>query len=110
VQTTFRPYQPDQLFLLPPTPRDWLPEGHLAYFIAETVDRMDLRCFYSRYGGDGRRNCPFDPRMMVKILLYGYATPEDVGQKVVPLSFLLKADGELTGIFRTRAKARNPLC
>lgn len=72
--TTFRPYQPDQSLLLPPSPKDWLPEGHLAYFISETVDRLDLSVFYRRYEGDGRRNCPFDPRMMVKILLYGYAT------------------------------------
>jgi transposase len=72
--TTYRPYQPEQMFLLPPSPKDWLPEDHLAYFISETVDRMDLSEFYGRYQGDGRRNQPFDPRMMVKVLLYGYAT------------------------------------
>jgi len=72
--TTFRPYQPDQMFLLPPSPREWLPEEHLAYFISETVDRLDLSAFYRRYEGDGRRNQPFEPRMMVKVLLYGYAT------------------------------------
>jgi transposase len=72
--TTFRPYRPDQMFLLPPSPREWLPEEHLAYFISETVDRLDLRAFYQRYEGDGRRNQPFEPRMMVKVLLYGYAT------------------------------------
>ena len=44
------------------------------YFISETVDRMDLSGFYRGYEGDGRRNRPFDPRMMVKVLLYGYAT------------------------------------
>ncbi|NIM05271.1 MAG: IS5/IS1182 family transposase, partial [Armatimonadetes bacterium] len=62
------------MFLLAPSPKDWLPEDHLAYFISEMVERLDLRVFYARYEGDGRRNCPFDPRMMVKILLYGYAT------------------------------------
>jgi len=72
--TTFRPYQPDQMFLLPPSPREWLPEEHLSYFISETVDRLDLSAFYRRYEGDGRRNQPFEPRMMVKVLLYGYAT------------------------------------
>jgi transposase len=72
--TTYRPYQPEQMFLLPPSPKDWLPEDHLAYFISETVDRMDLSEFYGGYQGDGRRNQPFDPRMMVKVLLYGYAT------------------------------------
>jgi transposase len=72
--TTYRPYRPDQSFLLPPSPKDWLAEDHLVYFISETVDRMDLSRFYGRYEGDGRRNRPFDPRMMVKVLLYGYAT------------------------------------
>jgi transposase len=72
--TRFRTYQPDQMFLLPPAPTDWLPEDHLAYFVSETVDRLDLGELYGRYEGDGRRNCPFDPRMMVKVLLYGYAT------------------------------------
>ena len=72
--TRYRPYRPDQMFLLPPSPKDWLGEDHLAYFISETVDRMDLSGFYRGYEGDGRRNRPFDPRMMVKVLLYGYAT------------------------------------
>ena len=72
--TSFRRYDPDQSFLLPPSPRDWLPEEHLAYFISDTVESLDLRAFYRRYEGDGRRNQPFDPRMMVKVILYGYAT------------------------------------
>ena len=46
----------------------------MAYFISETVESLDLSAFYSRYEGDGRRNQPFDPRMMVKVILYGYAT------------------------------------
>jgi transposase len=62
------------MFLLPPSPKDWLGEDHLVYFISETVDRMELSGFYRGYEGDGRRNRPFDPRMMVKVLLYGYAT------------------------------------
>ena len=72
--TTFRPCAPDQSLLFPPSPRDWLPEGHLAFFIAETVSALDLRAFYASYDGDGRRNQPFDPQMMVTVLLYAYAT------------------------------------
>lgn len=72
--TTFRRYVPEQSLLLPPSPRDWLPEGHLAYFLSDTVDALDLKVFYKPYEGDGRRNSPYDPRMMVKLLLYGYAT------------------------------------
>ena len=72
--TSFRDYNPDQSLLFPPCPRDWLPEGHLAHFISDIVERLDLGPFYARYEGDGRRNQPFEPRMMVKIFLYGYAT------------------------------------
>ena len=72
--TTFRPYAPDQSLLFPPSPRDWLPEGHLAFFIADTVAALDLQAFYAPYEGDGRRNQPFDPQMMVTVLLYAYAT------------------------------------
>jgi transposase len=72
--TTFRPCAPDQSLLFPPSPRDWLPEGHLAFFIADTVAALDLQTFYAAYEGDGRRNQPFDPQMMVTVLLYAYAT------------------------------------
>jgi transposase len=60
--------------MFPPSPRDWLPDGHLAFFIADTVAAMDLQAFYAPYEGDGRRNQPFDPQMMVTVLLYAYAT------------------------------------
>jgi len=46
----------------------------LAYFLSDTVDALDLKSLYEPYEGDGRRNSPYDPRMMVKLLLYGYAT------------------------------------
>jgi len=72
--TTFRPCAPDQSLLFPPSPRDWLPEGHLAFFVADTVAALDLEAFYAPYEGDGRRNQPFDPQMMVTVLLYAYAT------------------------------------
>jgi transposase len=72
--TTFRPCAPDQSLLFPPSPRDWLPDGHLAFFIADTVAVLDLQAFYVAYEGDGRRNQPFDPQMMVTVLLYAYAT------------------------------------
>ena len=80
--TGYRPYQPQQTLLLPPSLKEWLPEGHLAYFIAETVDLMDLSAFHQHYQGDGRRNQPFHPRMMVKVLLYGYATGVFSSRKV----------------------------
>jgi len=72
--TTFRPCSPDQAFLFPPSPRDWLPDGHLAFFILDAVAALDLQAFYAPYEGDGRRNAPFDPQMMLRVLLYGYVT------------------------------------
>ena len=72
--TTFRLYEPDQMLLLAPDMRDWLPEGHFAHHVSDLVDGLDLTAFYAPYEGDGRRNAPYEPRMMVKVLLYGYAT------------------------------------
>jgi transposase len=71
---SYLPYLPDQDFLLPHSMREWLPEGHLAYFINDTVDSLDLQAFHARYAGGGSRNQPFHPAMMVKVLIYGYAT------------------------------------
>ena len=65
--TTFRPYQPDQLLLLSPDVREWLPSGHLAHHISDLVDALDLSAFYAPYEGDGRRNAPYEPSMMVKV-------------------------------------------
>jgi transposase len=62
------------MILLPEAIQDWLPDGHLAHFISDTVDTLDLRAFHARYDQDGPRNQPFHPAMMVKVLLYGYAT------------------------------------
>ena len=72
--TTFRPCEPDQMLLLAPDARDWLPEGHFAHHVSDLVDGLDLTAFYAPYEGAGRRNAPYEPRMMVKVLLYGYAT------------------------------------
>src|SRR6195952_508209 len=71
---SYRPYEPQQEMLLPASLQDWLPRGHLAYFISDMVDALDLKAFYARYAGGGARNQPFPPAMMVKVLVYGYAT------------------------------------
>jgi transposase len=72
--TSYLPYLPDQDFLLPPSMSEWLQEGHLAYYVSDTVDSLDLGAFHARYDKGGARNQPFHPAMMVKVLLYGYAT------------------------------------
>ena len=67
-------YHPEQQQLLPSALQDWLPQGHLAYFINDTVERLDLSAFHARYAAGGPRNQPFHPTMMVKVLVYAYAT------------------------------------
>ena len=72
--TTFRPYDPEQMLLMPPALQDWLPAGHLAHHVSDLVDGLDLGVFYAPYSGDGRRKSPYEPSMMLKVLIYGYAT------------------------------------
>ena len=88
-------WERDQSYLMPPSMRDWLSEGHLAWFIVDAVGQMDLREFYAAYRSDGWGAAAYDPGMMVAILLYAYclglrssrriarALEEDVGFRVV---------------------------
>ena len=71
-QTHFRPYDRDQLLLLPPDMKEWLAQGDLVYFIMDVVDRLDLRPIYSRYDGSQGGQPPYDPRMMTGLLIYAY--------------------------------------
>lgn len=70
----YLPNEPRQILLLREAIQDWLPEGHLAHFISEAVDTLDLVAFHTCYDKDGPRNQPFHPAMMVKVLIHGYAT------------------------------------
>ncbi len=70
----YRPYAPDQLLLLPPSLREWLPEGHLAYFIGDLVEHFDLQAIEETYEDELRGGPPYHPVMMVKLLLYAYCT------------------------------------
>ena len=58
---------------MPPDVREWLPEGHLAWFVKATVAEMDLSAFYDAYRADGRGRASYEPSMMVAVLLYAYA-------------------------------------
>jgi transposase len=87
----------DQSFLLPPDVRDWLPDGHLAWFVLDAVAGMDLSEFYGAYRADGVGRRAYDPAMVVALLLYGYsrgvrsarkierACEEDVAFKVIAM-------------------------
>lgn len=68
----FRKWTPDQLWLLPPSPRDWLDDDHLIYFLLDAVGEMDLSPFFERYRNSVSGQPPFHPRMMVTLLLYAY--------------------------------------
>jgi transposase len=66
----------EQPFLMPPDPRDWLPEDRLAWFLLASVEQMDLSAFYGSYRVDGWGRAAFEPSMMVSLLLYAYARGE----------------------------------
>jgi len=72
VSKRYRCYQPEQALLLPPNLRDWLPEGHLAYFVSDLVDELDLSAIEAHYEAEKRGQPPYHPRLMVKLLVYGY--------------------------------------
>ena len=71
---TFRSYDPEQQLLLPAALQEWLPPDHLAYFISDVVDQLDLSAITSLYEREERGGPPYHPRMMAKVLLYGYCT------------------------------------
>ena len=68
----YLPYEPDQQLLLPAALQEWLPDDHLAYFISDVVDQLDMSKVTARYERERRGGPPYHPRMMVKVLLYGY--------------------------------------
>jgi len=92
---TYRPYLPEQDFLLPPSPRDWLPEGHLAYFVSDLIDQLDLSAITTVYEDEERGYPPYHPVMLTKVLVYAYCVgvfssrriqrrlAEDVGFRVL---------------------------
>src|SRR6266550_245808 len=70
----YRPYLPDQDLLLPPSLREWVAEEHLVYFVSDVVDQLDLSVIHAVYGEEKRGQPPYDPRLMTKLLVYGYCT------------------------------------
>ena len=69
---TYLLYEPDQQLLLPAALQEWLPDDHLAYFISDVVDQLDMSEVTARYERERRGGPPYHPRMMVEVLLYGY--------------------------------------
>jgi transposase len=111
----------EQVFLMPPDLRDWLPEGHLAWFVLDAVGEMDLSAFYGAYRADGHGRAAYEPSMMVALLLYAYARgvrssraieracEEDIAYRVLAANqkpdhatlarFVERHEGALAGLF-----------
>jgi transposase/signal recognition particle subunit SEC65 len=79
---TFRPYEPEQTFLMPVSMKEWLPPDHLAYFISDVVDQLDLSAIMDCYTYEERGYPPYHPRMMVKVLLYAYCMGVPSSRKI----------------------------
>ena len=78
----YKDYEQNQMLLLPPSLRDWLPEGHLAFFIDDTVDQLDISIIQNEYEKELRGYPPYHPRMMLKILVYGYCVGVRSSRKI----------------------------
>ena len=87
--------------LLPPSLMDWLPKGHLAYFLLDVVEQLDLSNIYASYRGDGRGQPPYEPGMMTALLLYAYCTG-------VPSSRQIEKKTHEDVAFRVIAANRHP--
>ncbi|MEI8258008.1 MAG: IS1182 family transposase [Deltaproteobacteria bacterium] len=79
---TYLSYDPTQAFLLPPSPLEWLPEGHLARFVMDTVAALDLSPIYAHYDRELRGKPPYHPQMMVGLLVYGYCLGVSSSRKI----------------------------
>jgi len=83
----FKSYCPDQILLLPPDMKEWLPEGDLAYFIMEVVEELDLSAIYNRYSGSRKGQPPYNPRMMTSLILYAYCMGVPSSRKIEIATF-----------------------
>src|SRR3954451_8686097 len=69
---TYRPYVPEQDLLLPPSLREWLPEDHLAFFVSDLIDQLDLSAIATVYEEENRGSPPYHPVMLTKVLVQAY--------------------------------------
>lgn len=79
----FREWQPDAGWLFPPSPRDWLPEEHLVYFLLDVTAQIDITSIVDDYGGENGGQPPFHPRMMLVLLLYSYSVGAFSSRKIM---------------------------
>ena len=72
----------NQMYLMPPSLKEWLPESHLAWFVMDAVEQMDLSVFYEKYRADGWGHCAYEPAMMLSLLLYAYSMGERASRQI----------------------------
>ena len=77
-----RPFDREQLFLMPPSVSEWLPDGHLAWFVLDVVAELDLAGFYAGHREDGRGGAVYDPGVMLAILVYAYCVGERSSRRI----------------------------
>ena len=115
---SYRPYTPTQSYLLPPSPREWLPDGHLAFFILGLVETLDLSAIErALQAKDARGERPYSPELMTTLLLYAYATGVFSSRRIAracveDVAFRVLAAGEqphFTTINQFRATHREAL-
>ena len=80
---TFREWNPDQNWLFPPSPQDWLPDGHLVYFLMDVSEQLDLSPMMEKYDSEKGGKPPYHPRMMLVLLLYSYCIGVFSSRKIV---------------------------
>ena len=101
---------PDQGFLLPPSPRDWLPQGHLAWFIQDAVAALDIDKLVDAYRVCGKGELPYPPKVMLQLLIYAYSTGTFSSRKIAAqledsIAFRVLAEGH-TPSYRTICRFR----
>jgi len=79
---TYRPYVPEQDLLLPPSLREWLPEEHLAFFVSDLIDQLDLSAITTGYEDEERGYPPYHPVMLTKVLVYAYCVGVFASRKI----------------------------
>ena len=111
---TYRPYVPEQDLLLPPSLRDWLPEDHLAYFVSDLIDQLDLSAITAVYEDEERGYPPYHPVMLTKVLVYAYCvgvfSSRRIQRRLVEdVAFRVLAAGNRAGLSHHRRFSQDAL-
>jgi hypothetical protein len=96
----------EQVFLMPPSLRDWVPEGHLVWTVLDAVDELDLSAIYADYRDDGRGRPAYEPSMMVALLLYGSAGINRHGEGDERALHRRSSDPRWPRVMRRRSRGR----